>query len=484
MSESARESRPQFGFLSVVGLFFLAVLAVLVGLYFYNADIRQAGDGALDHARAYKRTIASDYARFYECMRGEAPASAQTTKAESVRSASAASTAPVVVYPPYPDYPTYPAYPDAGSGSAAAMPPAGGMPAPGQYGPMGPASGSPEYAPSAMIGGPPAVATQAGPNAQPGPSMQAGPSPMQADPSMPGPSGQQPEPAMQSTPSMVPSMEPGPVMQAGPMVPPGPSMQGGPGMPPNQGMQPGPGMYAGRSMPPGYPPSAAWQGQRMPPSGLPPSGMTAPMPYGQGPSMPPQSSQAGEPAMAGGPMPMYGGPQYQSGQVRNPPGAMPPPPWARYGYGMPGGAPGSAGGAPAAPTVIPATPTMPMTSMMPPPAEAAPVLPSDAGQVDPQIAAARQAAANQQHQDAIRIYRGYISRNASDPSAFGELGNVLLSAGRAQEAAQAYYEASSRLIDVGQPGTVYLLLPHIEQHDPLLGAVLMRRLASLPRSIY
>jgi hypothetical protein len=476
MSESARELRPQFGFLSAVGLFFLAVLAVLVGLYFYNADIRQAGDGALDHARAYKSTIASDYSRFYECMRGEAPASAQTTKAESVRSASARSTAPVAVYPPYADYPTYPAYPDAAAGSSAAMAP------PGQYGAMGPAPGSPESAPSTMMGGPPAVAMQAGPNnAEPGPAMQAGPAPMQADPSMPGSSGQQAEPAMQSSPPMGPSsMEPGPVMQAGPMMPPGPSMQG---MPPNQGMQPGPGMYAGRPMPPGYPTSAAWQGQGMSPSGMPPSGMTAPMPYGQGQSMPPQSSQGGNPEMAGGPMPMYGGPQYQAGQVRNPPGAMPPPPWARYGYGMPG-APGSAGGAPAAPTVVPATPTMPMTSMMPPPAEAAPVLPSDAGQVDPQIAAARQAAANQQHQDAIRIYRGYISRNASDPSAFGELGNVLLSAGRPQEAAQAYYEASSRLIDVGQPGTVYLLLPHIEQHDPLLGAVLMRRLASLPRSIY
>ena len=134
MSESARESRPQFGFLSAVGLFFLAVLAVLVGLYFYNADIRQVGDGALDHARAYKRTIASDYSRFYECMRGEAPASARTARAESARSgsgtATATSTAPVAVYPPYADYPTYPAYPDTGAGSPAAMP------SPGQYGPV------------------------------------------------------------------------------------------------------------------------------------------------------------------------------------------------------------------------------------------------------------------------------------------------------------------------------------------------------------
>lgn len=166
-----------------------------------------------------------------------------------------------------------------------------------------------------------------------------------------------------------------------------------------------------------------------------------------------------------------------------PQGSLPPTPWSRYGHGMPG-FPGAAEGGSGIPTVIPATPTMPITSMMPPPGDAAPVLPGEARQIDPQIAAARQAAANQQHQEAIQLYRNYLSRNGSDPSAFGELGNVLLSAGRPQEAAQAYYEASSRLIDVGQPGTVYLLLPHIEQHDPLLGAVLMRRLASLPRSIY
>jgi tetratricopeptide (TPR) repeat protein len=102
--------------------------------------------------------------------------------------------------------------------------------------------------------------------------------------------------------------------------------------------------------------------------------------------------------------------------------------------------------------------------------------------LDPQIVSARQAYARKQYQDAIGIYRAYISRHNDNASAFGELGNVLLAAGRPQEAAQAYYEASSRLIDVGQPGSVYLLLPHIEQQDPLLAAVLTRRLASLPRA--
>jgi len=117
------------------------------------------------------------------------------------------------------------------------------------------------------------------------------------------------------------------------------------------------------------------------------------------------------------------------------------------------------------------------------PAPAAPPV-AEQAPLDPQIVAARQAYANRQYQDSIRVYRAYIARNDDDPSAFGELGNVLLAAGRPQEAAQAYYEASSRLIDFGQPGSVYLLLPQIEQNDPLLAAVLTRRLASLPRSIY
>jgi hypothetical protein len=104
--------------------------------------------------------------------------------------------------------------------------------------------------------------------------------------------------------------------------------------------------------------------------------------------------------------------------------------------------------------------------------------------LDPQIAAARQAYGRQQIQDSIRTYREYINTHHDSAMAFGELGNVLLAAGRPQEAAQAYYEASARLIDMGQPGNVYLLLPLIEQHDPLLAAVITRRLAALPRSYY
>jgi tetratricopeptide (TPR) repeat protein len=102
---------------------------------------------------------------------------------------------------------------------------------------------------------------------------------------------------------------------------------------------------------------------------------------------------------------------------------------------------------------------------------------------DPLVYAARQSYAEHRYEDAIRSYRALIAKGSDNPAVFGELGNVLLAAGRPQEAAQAYYEASSRFIDRGQPATVYLLLSYVESYDPLLGAILNRRLASLPRSL-
>jgi hypothetical protein len=303
---------------------------------------------------------------------------------------------------------------------------------------------------------------------QPGGGMQAGPM-MQAEPTM------QPGPAMGSA-GAGPSMQPGPMAGQGPAMP--PSMMGQRAiMPQGGGMQPGVGNPQGM---PSYPPRPMWQAQGMTPPGMPPAGMVAPMPYGQGSSMAPMSQQA----MAATPMYGAGAAPMQQQNAPAPYYGAAPGPQAAPSYGGYGPVPGAAYLQQSTPTVVPATPTLPMTSMMPPAGDTPPTLPATASQTDPQIVAARQAYANQQHQESIGIYRAYIARNGSDPSAFGELGNVLLGAGRPQEAAQAYYEAASRLIDVGQPGTVYLLLPHIEQHDPLLGAVLMRRLASLPRSIY
>jgi hypothetical protein len=139
-------------------------------------------------------------------------------------------------------------------------------------------------------------------------------------------------------------------------------------------------------------------------------------------------------------------------------------------------------GQPAWAAAAPLAPAVPATAQAPQPPQAA-YGPSEPP-LDPQIAAARQAYGRQQIQDSIRTYREYINTHHDSAMAFGELGNVLLAAGRPQEAAQAYYEASARLIDMGQPGNVYLLLPLIEQHDPLLAAVITRRLAALPRSYY
>jgi hypothetical protein len=102
---------------------------------------------------------------------------------------------------------------------------------------------------------------------------------------------------------------------------------------------------------------------------------------------------------------------------------------------------------------------------------------------DPSLSTARQASGGQRLQEALGNYRSLIAKGDDSPTVFGEMGNVLLAAGRQQEAAQAYYEASTRLIEMGQPGSVYLMLSYIETYDPLLGAILNRRLASLPRSL-
>lgn len=450
MSENMRETRPHFGFLSFVGLLTLIVSAVLVALYFYNADVRSASEGVVDQARAYQRTIATDYARFYECVRGGAPAQAvQTLHADSGSATPPRefkpepATPPLVVYPPYADYPAYP--------GAAPVMPAESEPQPG-----GPPQNSPQFPQQAMLDSAGTASMPAGESQ----GMPGGES--QSMPSM------QPGPIMQTEPTVPPAL----VSLAGPMdssapafsPPPQESAAVGRHMPPqaDSGMPPA---MSGQSANAGrggqgtwaYGPPPGWQGRMAPSYGL-PAGMAAPMPHAQGPNM---ESAYGAPQRPANP---YG---YAYG-----PNSYPPAP-PQYNY------------VPSAGHPVPAMPTLPPTSMMPPPGDTPPALPAvSSAQPDALILAARQAFAAQQHQESINMYRTYVARTSADASAYGELGNVLLAAGRPQEAAQAYYEASSRLIDAGEPGTVYLLLPHIEQQDPLLGAVLMRRLASLPRSIY
>lgn len=58
---------------------------------------------------------------------------------------------------------------------------------------------------------------------------------------------------------------------------------------------------------------------------------------------------------------------------------------------------------------------------------------------------------------AITLYRELSDLNPDDPNAYGELGNVLYSQGRWQQAGQAYYEAATRLLQQGQMEQVQYL---------------------------
>jgi len=51
---------------------------------------------------------------------------------------------------------------------------------------------------------------------------------------------------------------------------------------------------------------------------------------------------------------------------------------------------------------------------------------------------------------AVTLYQELSDLNPDDPNTYGELGNVLYSQGRWQQAGQAYYEAATRLLQQGQ----------------------------------
>lgn len=95
------------------------------------------------------------------------------------------------------------------------------------------------------------------------------------------------------------------------------------------------------------------------------------------------------------------------------------------------------------------------------------------------VLVARKAARERRYGTAIHTYESYLETNPGDADAWGELGNVLLSAGRPREAAQNYYEASTRLIDQGRVGAVYPLLPVVKQYQPQLAIILHQKMARL-----
>ncbi len=93
--------------------------------------------------------------------------------------------------------------------------------------------------------------------------------------------------------------------------------------------------------------------------------------------------------------------------------------------------------------------------------------------------AARVAAKEHKYGLAIGIYESYLDAHPEDADAWGELGNVQLAAGRPYEAAQNYYEASTRQIDHGQVSAVYPVLPIIVQYQPQLASILNQKMARM-----
>ncbi len=98
---------------------------------------------------------------------------------------------------------------------------------------------------------------------------------------------------------------------------------------------------------------------------------------------------------------------------------------------------------------------------------------------DSPVMLARKAAREHRYAAAIRAYDDYLDENPKDADAWGEVGNVRLTAGRPREAAQNFYEASTRLIDQGRMGAVYPLLPTITQYQPRLAAILRQKMAKM-----
>ena len=81
---------------------------------------------------------------------------------------------------------------------------------------------------------------------------------------------------------------------------------------------------------------------------------------------------------------------------------------------------------------------------------------------------ARSAFARGDVSEAISLYQYLLARKPDDVDARGELGNVLLSAGRLQEAGEAYYQTAVRLARSGDGARARALVPIVRRNDPAL----------------
>lgn len=94
---------------------------------------------------------------------------------------------------------------------------------------------------------------------------------------------------------------------------------------------------------------------------------------------------------------------------------------------------------------------------------------------------ARQAAAAGRFPESVHEYLQYLTKHPEDGNAYGELGNVYLTVGRFQEAAQNYYEVATRLVDLGQLAALPRLMPIIERYEPRLAVLIHQKIANRSR---
>lgn len=95
------------------------------------------------------------------------------------------------------------------------------------------------------------------------------------------------------------------------------------------------------------------------------------------------------------------------------------------------------------------------------------------------LQSARAAFAHGDVDQSISLYRDLVKQKPDDVDARGELGNVLLNAGRLQEAAQTYYETAVRLARASEGARARALEAIIRRNDPDLANRLENELKAL-----
>jgi TolA-binding protein len=98
---------------------------------------------------------------------------------------------------------------------------------------------------------------------------------------------------------------------------------------------------------------------------------------------------------------------------------------------------------------------------------------------DAQLDQARDAYASGDVDGAVAAYRAYLKQNPADVDAYGELGNVFYSVGDLDNAAHAYYDAASRLIEQKQMDRANELIPLVGQGNLELANDLTARMAQV-----